>query len=77
VFIRAIQDMASAIIICHNHPSGSLKASNEDIEITERMCEAGKLLGINVIDHIIFSKTGFVSLRKECIFENWRINEQY
>jgi DNA repair protein RadC len=65
VFAKAIKDMATAIIICHNHPSGSLKESDEDNEITERIYEAGKLLGINVLDHIIFSKTSFRSLRKE------------
>lgn len=65
VFIRAIHDMASAIIVCHNHPSGSLKASPEDNEITERICKAGELIGIHVLDHIIFSETGYTSLRQE------------
>jgi len=69
VFIRAIQDMASAIVICHNHPSGSLKASDEDHAITKRICDAGELLGIHVLDHIIFSKTGFISLRTEGFFK--------
>ena len=65
VFIRAIKDMATAIIICHNHPSGSLEPSPEDNEITERICKAGGLLGINVLDHIIFSKNGYASLREK------------
>ena len=65
VFIRAIQDMASGIIICHNHPSGSLEASPEDKDITDRICKAGELLGIKVLDHIIFSKHGYASLRIE------------
>jgi len=69
VFIRAIQDMASAVVICHNHPSGSLSPSSEDEEITIKMHEAGKVIGIQVIDHIIFSKNGFISLRKEGYFE--------
>ena len=69
VFVRAIRDMATSIIICHNHPSGSLEASPEDKEITERICSAGKLLGINVLDHIIFSKYGYASLRKEGYFK--------
>jgi DNA repair protein RadC len=69
VFVRAIQDMASAVVICHNHPSGSLNPSREDEEITIRMREAGRLIGIKVIDHIIFSKNGFISLRKEGYFE--------
>ena len=65
VFIRAIQDMATAIIVCHNHPSGSLRVSPEDTEITEQLCTAGELLGIRVVDHIIFTNTGYMSLRAE------------
>jgi len=68
VFVRAIQDMATSIIICHNHPSGLLKASPEDKDITETICKAGDLLGINVIDHIIFSKFGYASLRAKGYF---------
>jgi len=70
VFVRAIRDMATAIIICHNHPSGSLKASPEDSEITERLTQAGELLGINVLDHIIISKNGYISLRNEGLFKS-------
>jgi DNA repair protein RadC len=69
VFIRAIQDMASAVVICHNHPAGSLNPSSEDEEMTIKMREAGEVIGIQVIDHIIFSKNGFISLRKEGYFE--------
>jgi DNA repair protein RadC len=69
IFIRAIQDKASAIIICHNHPSGSLNASQEDNEITDRICDAGELLGIRVLDHIIFSENGYASLRKDGYFK--------
>jgi DNA repair protein RadC len=65
IFVRAIQDMASAIVICHNHPSGSLEASYEDNELTGRICEAGKIIGIQVLDHIIISKSGFKSLMQE------------
>ena len=76
VFVRAIQDMATAIVVCHNHPSGSLKASDADNEITEMLCEAGKLLGIQVLDHIIFSEAGFRSLRKEgCLYFKGKNNE--
>ena len=71
VFIRAIQDLATAIIVCHNHPSGSLEASAEDKEITKRLCEAGELIGIDVVDHIIFTKNGYVSLRKEGKLKTW------
>jgi len=68
VFVRAIQDMASGVIVCHNHPSGSLEVSQEDIEITERLCKSGKILGIKVVDHLIFTKTGYKSLRKNGYF---------
>jgi len=70
VFVRAIQDMASAIIVCHNHPSGSLSVSPEDNEITERLCSAGELMGIYILDHVIISKSGFISLRNEGYFKN-------
>jgi len=78
VFVRAIRDMASAVIVCHNHPSGSLNASPEDNELTERICKAGELLGIHVIDHIIFTNTGYASLRRAGYFkpkeEQWQPN---
>jgi DNA repair protein RadC len=68
VFIKAILDRATAIIICHNHPSGSIMPSSEDIEITTRLFEAGKIMGIRVIDHLIISKTGYCSMLREGVF---------
>ena len=62
VFCKAIQDLATAIIICHNHPSGKNEPSTEDIELTKRLVSAGELLGIPVIDHLIISMNGFASL---------------
>ena len=53
VFKKAIQSLASGIILCHNHPSGSLQPSQADRELTRRMAESGKLLEINVLDHLI------------------------
>lgn len=53
VFVKAIQDRAKAIVICHNHPSNSVKPSSEDYEVTGRLCRAGKIIGINIVDHII------------------------
>ena len=70
VFVRAIQDLASAVIVCHNHPSGSLTISPEDIEITERLNEAGKIIGIDVVDHLIFTKDGYTSMRKQGYLQN-------
>ena len=65
VFIRAFQDKASSIIICHNHLSGYLVASPEDKKMAERMYDVGEFVGIRVLDSIIFSKDGYASLRKD------------
>ena len=65
VFTDAIGDRAASIIIAHNHPSGQLKASHEDILITKRLHESAKLLGIELLDHVIFTKDGFLSFKEE------------
>jgi DNA repair protein RadC len=62
VFRPAVEYGASAVIIAHNHPSGILKATPEDLEITRKLKEAGELLGIEILDHLIISKNKFVSL---------------
>ena len=65
VFKRAILNNAHSILLAHNHPSGSPEASHDDIQITERLVEAGELLGIDVLDHLIVgSKHNFVSLKE-------------
>jgi len=65
VFKRAILNNAHSILLAHNHPSGIPQASNDDIKITERLVEAGELLGIDVLDHLIVgSKHNFVSLKE-------------
>jgi DNA repair protein RadC len=58
VFGDPISDRAAAIVVCHNHPSGQLEPSEEDIAITRRLSEAGELLGINLLDHLILSPRG-------------------
>ena len=58
----ALAHNAAAVILAHNHPSGRLEASTEDKEITERLKEAGAILGIPLIDHIIFSHESFTSM---------------
>ena len=65
VFESAIKHLASHIIIAHNHPSGSLEASDEDLAVTKRLVDAGRLLGIEVLDHIIITKTGYISLKEK------------
>jgi DNA repair protein RadC len=68
VFCRAISDRASAIIVCHNHPSGSNELSDEDKLITLQIYNAGEIIGIPLLDHIVFSKTGYTSMRKDGVF---------
>ena len=64
-FEVAIKNHAAVIIICHNHPSGELKPSKDDLIITQNLVKAGKLLGINVADHIIITKDGYFSFREK------------
>jgi DNA repair protein RadC len=64
VFTKAIKNKASYVVVAHNHPSGDIEPSEEDINTTKRLIEAGKLLGINLVDHIIVSKNDYKSLRE-------------
>ena len=61
-FAMAIEDRAVSVIFVHNHPSGSLEPSPQDISITRVLCAAGKILQIPVLDHIIIGKRGFTSM---------------
>lgn len=61
-FAMAIEDRAVSVIFVHNHPSGSLEPSPEDLSITRVLCAAGKILQIPVLDHIIIGKRGFTSM---------------
>jgi len=61
VFAGALADRAAAVILAHNHPSGSLDPSAEDNEITHRLVAAGTTLGIPVLDHVVFGATGYFS----------------
>ena len=62
VFKGALLANAVSIVLCHNHPSGSLSPSQEDLKVTQLMTEAGKILGIKVLDHIIVTQEGYKSL---------------
>ena len=64
VFREAIKSNAAAIIVCHNHPSGAVEPSPEDVLVTRQIVEAGKLLDTEVLDHIILGKGKWVSLRE-------------
>ena len=64
VFKAAVAESAQAIVLVHNHPSGLPEPSNEDIVVTERLAEAGRILGIEILDHIVLGSQGFVSLKE-------------
>lgn len=64
IFIEAIRRQASALIICHNHPSGNCHPSKNDIDTTQQILEASFLLGITLLDHIIISKTSYYSFEE-------------
>ncbi|MHB9295569.1 putative DNA repair protein RadC [Pillotina sp. SPG140] len=64
VFADPILDRASAVVVAHNHPSGYLNPSPEDDEITERLKASADILGINFLDHVIFSEQGYFSYRQ-------------
>jgi DNA repair protein RadC len=61
VFADVIAERASAVIVAHNHPNGELKPSNEDIAVTKTIKEAASILGIGLLDHIIFNNKGYYS----------------
>lgn len=63
VFADAVTDRAAAVICIHNHPSGNPDPSNEDIKVTKQLADAGSILGINLIDHLIITKGGITSLK--------------
>ncbi|OYP31726.1 RadC family protein [Rhodopirellula sp. MGV] len=64
VFRLAIRDSAAAVILVHNHPSGDATPSREDHQVTNRLTEAGKLIGITVLDHIVVASEGSISIRE-------------
>ena len=65
VFEPAVKNLAAQIIVAHNHPSNNPEPSEDDLEITMRLKEAGKILGIEIVDHIIVTKNSFISLKEE------------
>lgn len=65
IFCEAIKKNGASIIICHNHPSGDPTPSKEDINITLRLKECGKLIGIDLLDHIIIGENKYVSMKEK------------
>ncbi|MCA8981848.1 MAG: DNA repair protein RadC [Planctomycetes bacterium] len=64
VFRDAVRAAAAAVLVVHNHPSGDPEPSREDLEVTERLVRAGRLLGIPLLDHLVVAEGGYVSLRE-------------
>ena len=75
VFRNAIREASSQILLCHNHPSGNLIPSSYDIEATDRIVDAGEVIGIKVLDHIIVSgntsSTEYFSFREHHLLKNY------
>jgi DNA repair protein RadC len=65
IFKSAIYKLASSIILVHNHPSGNNKPSQSDINLTKKMVEAGKLLDVSVLDHLIVAENRYFSFADE------------
>lgn len=65
IFKPAIDHLAASIIVAHNHPSGDTEPSHDDLMVTKRITEAGKIMGVDLIDHIIITKDGYYSLQEK------------
>jgi len=65
VFEPAVRNLVAQVILAHNHPSGDPEPSEDDLEITKRLVEAGKILGIEVVDHVIVANNGFLSFKEK------------
>jgi len=64
VFRPAVAQAVAAVLIGHSHPSGDPEPSPEDLALTKRLADAGRLMGIELLDHLIFGKRGYVSLKE-------------
>jgi DNA repair protein RadC len=64
LFREAIRQNAAAVIVVHNHPSGDPTPSNEDVQVTRQIAEAGQLLDIDVLDHLVIGHQRYVSLKE-------------
>ncbi len=68
VFKEAISASAASVIFVHNHPSGDTEASEDDIMLTKRLAEAGEIVGIDVLDHVIIGGKSYISMKREGLF---------
>lgn len=69
VFGPAVRETAAAVIVVHNHPSGDPEPSHEDVVVTRRLVDAGRLLGVPLLDHVVVADGGYVSLRERLGFD--------
>jgi len=67
VLARAITDHAASIFLVHNHPSGNERPSDEDVRVTQRLIEAGRIIGIEVRDHVIVTRDGYFSFQEQAL----------
>lgn len=65
VFAQAISDRAAAVLVAHNHPSGDVRPSPEDKDVTLRLRQAGEILGISLLDHLVFTESGYYSFMED------------
>jgi DNA repair protein RadC len=65
LFREAVRDNASAVVIVHNHPSGDPSPSQQDVDLTTRLVEAGDMLDVEILDHIVIARGGYASLKEE------------
>jgi DNA repair protein RadC len=68
VFSPAVGSSAASVILAHNHPSGDVTPSREDVELTKRMVQAGELMGIEVLDHLVVASERFLSMKEANLF---------
>lgn len=76
VFYEAIKENASAIIVCHNHPSGSVEPSEEDIECTRKLLAASKIIGIPILDHIIIDYSSYFSFLEHGLLKKLQLPDE-
>lgn len=65
IFQAALKSNANAVILCHNHPSGNTKPSEQDKKLTERIVAGGQIIGINILDHVILTANSYLSFADE------------
>ncbi len=68
VFVYAIKNFSTSVILAHNHPSGNLTPSKEDVQVSNSLIRVGKIVGIEVLDHLIISSKGYISMKSLGLF---------